>query len=96
MNAPEERSRPPDAARDEHLRPPADRAVARPRLLGLGHRTASATSTAWAASPSTPWANHPKLVPALQEQIAKLIHCSNYYEVPLQEQLAPSCARSRA
>ena len=31
---------------------------------------------------------HPKLVPALQEQIAKLIHCSNYYEVPLQEQLA--------
>jgi acetylornithine aminotransferase len=31
---------------------------------------------------------HPKLVPALQEQIGKLIHCSNYYEVPLQEQLA--------
>jgi acetylornithine aminotransferase len=31
---------------------------------------------------------HPKLVPALQEQIAKLIHSSNYYEVPLQEQLA--------
>jgi len=31
---------------------------------------------------------HPKLVPALQEQVAKLIHCSNYYEVPLQEQLA--------
>ena len=30
---------------------------------------------------------HPKLVPALQEQIGKLIHCSNYYEVPLQEQL---------
>ncbi len=32
--------------------------------------------------------NHPKLVPALQEQIAKLIHCSNYYHVPGQEQLA--------
>ncbi|HSI60957.1 MAG TPA: aspartate aminotransferase family protein [Ideonella sp.] len=32
--------------------------------------------------------NHPRLVPALQEQIAKLIHCSNYYENPLQEQLA--------
>ncbi|MBT9486677.1 MAG: aspartate aminotransferase family protein [Rubrivivax sp.] len=32
--------------------------------------------------------NHPRLVPALQEQIAKLIHSSNYYEVPLQEQLA--------
>jgi acetylornithine aminotransferase len=32
--------------------------------------------------------NHPRLVPALQDQISKLIHCSNYYEVPLQEQLA--------
>jgi acetylornithine aminotransferase len=31
---------------------------------------------------------HPKLVPALQDQIAKLIHTSNYYQVPLQEQLA--------
>lgn len=31
---------------------------------------------------------HPKLVPALQEQIGKLIHCSNYYQPPLQEQLA--------
>jgi acetylornithine aminotransferase len=31
---------------------------------------------------------HPKLVPALQEQVAKLIHCSNYYAAPLQEQLA--------
>jgi acetylornithine/N-succinyldiaminopimelate aminotransferase len=31
---------------------------------------------------------HPKLVPALQEQVAKLIHSSNYYQVPLQEQLA--------
>ena len=31
---------------------------------------------------------HPRLVPALQEQVATLIHCSNYYEVPLQEQLA--------
>jgi acetylornithine aminotransferase len=31
---------------------------------------------------------HPRLVPALQDQVAKLIHCSNYYEVPLQEQLA--------
>jgi acetylornithine/N-succinyldiaminopimelate aminotransferase len=32
--------------------------------------------------------NHPKLVPALQEQITKLIHSSNYYHVPLQEALA--------
>ncbi|MET0517924.1 MAG: aspartate aminotransferase family protein [Burkholderiaceae bacterium] len=31
---------------------------------------------------------HPKLVPALQEQVAKLIHTSNYYHVPLQERLA--------
>ncbi len=32
--------------------------------------------------------NHPKLVPALQDQIAKLIHTSNYYHVLGQEQLA--------
>ncbi len=32
--------------------------------------------------------NHPKLVPALQDQLTKLIHTSNYYHVPLQEQLA--------
>ncbi len=31
---------------------------------------------------------HPRLVPALQDQIGKLIHSSNYYHVPLQEQLA--------
>ena len=31
---------------------------------------------------------HPRLVPALQDQVAKLIHASNYYHVPLQEQLA--------
>ena len=36
---------------------------------------------------------HPKLVPALQEQIGKLIHSSNYYEVPLQEQLAKELCR---
>jgi len=32
--------------------------------------------------------NHPQLVPALQEQVAKLIHTSNYYHVPGQERLA--------
>ena len=32
--------------------------------------------------------NHPRLVPALQDQISKLIHSSNYYHVPLQETLA--------
>lgn len=31
---------------------------------------------------------HPKLVPALQDQVARMMHCSNYYEVPLQEALA--------
>ena len=32
--------------------------------------------------------NHPKLVPALQEQLTKLIHTSTYYHVPGQETLA--------
>ncbi|MEO8023489.1 aspartate aminotransferase family protein [Polaromonas sp.] len=32
--------------------------------------------------------NHPRLVPALQDQIAKIIHSSNYYHVPNQEVLA--------
>jgi acetylornithine/N-succinyldiaminopimelate aminotransferase len=32
--------------------------------------------------------NHPKLVPALQDQIGKIIHSSNYYHVPNQERLA--------
>ncbi|MEY2873809.1 MAG: hypothetical protein RLZZ373_1180, partial [Pseudomonadota bacterium] len=31
---------------------------------------------------------HPRFVAALQEQVATLIHCSNYYHVPGQEQLA--------
>ena len=31
---------------------------------------------------------HPKLVPALTDQIGKIIHSSNYYLVPLQEKLA--------
>ncbi|GHC69654.1 acetylornithine aminotransferase [Pseudorhodoferax aquiterrae] len=32
--------------------------------------------------------NHPKLVPALQDQLTKIIHSSNYYHVPGQEKLA--------
>jgi acetylornithine/N-succinyldiaminopimelate aminotransferase len=32
--------------------------------------------------------NHPKLVPALQDQVARIIHSSNYYHVPNQEKLA--------
>ncbi|PQA77359.1 aspartate aminotransferase family protein [Rhodoferax sp. TS-BS-61-7] len=32
--------------------------------------------------------NHPQLVPALQDQLTKLIHTSNYYHIPLQEELA--------
>jgi acetylornithine aminotransferase len=36
--------------------------------------------------------NHPKLVAALQDQVAKLMHTSNYYHVPGQEQLAAKLA----
>ncbi|MFZ3119301.1 MAG: aspartate aminotransferase family protein [Variovorax sp.] len=32
--------------------------------------------------------NHPELVPALQDQLAKIIHSCNYYHVPGQEKLA--------
>ena len=32
--------------------------------------------------------NHPQLVAALQHQVTQLIHTSNYYHVPLQEELA--------
>jgi acetylornithine aminotransferase len=32
--------------------------------------------------------NHPQLVAALQDQVTKLIHTSNYYHIPLQEELA--------
>jgi acetylornithine/N-succinyldiaminopimelate aminotransferase len=32
--------------------------------------------------------NHAKLVPALQDQLTKIIHSCNYYQVPLQEELA--------
>ena len=32
--------------------------------------------------------NHPQLVPALQDQLSKLIHTSNYYHIPNQEVLA--------
>jgi acetylornithine aminotransferase len=35
---------------------------------------------------------HPKLVPALNDQVGKLIHSSNYYLVPLQERLAAKLA----
>ena len=32
--------------------------------------------------------NHPVLVPALQEQLGRIIHSCNYYHIPLQEELA--------
>jgi len=35
---------------------------------------------------------HPKLVPALQEQVAKMIHCSNYFQIPNQEALGTKLA----
>ncbi len=31
---------------------------------------------------------HPRLVAALRDQVAKLIHCSNVYQIPLQDRLA--------
>ena len=40
--------------------------------------------------------NHPRLVPALQDQISKIIHSSNYYHVPLQETLAAKLAGTAA
>jgi acetylornithine/N-succinyldiaminopimelate aminotransferase len=36
--------------------------------------------------------NHPKLVPALQDQVAQIIHSCNYYHVPNQEKLAAKLA----
>jgi len=36
--------------------------------------------------------NHPDLVAALQDQVTRLIHTSNYYHVPLQEALAAKLA----
>ena len=36
--------------------------------------------------------NHPKLVPALQDQVGKIIHSCNYYHVPNQERLAATLA----
>ena len=35
---------------------------------------------------------HAKLVPALQDQVSKMIHCGNYYHVPDQERLATMLA----
>ena len=40
--------------------------------------------------------NHPELVPALQDQISKIIHSSNYYHVPLQETLAAKLVPKRS
>ena len=37
--------------------------------------------------------NHPKLVAALQDQVAKIIHSCNYYHVPNQEKLAAKLAQ---
>jgi acetylornithine aminotransferase len=36
---------------------------------------------------------HPKLVPALQDQVARLMHSCNYYQMPYQEQLATELCR---
>jgi acetylornithine/N-succinyldiaminopimelate aminotransferase len=39
---------------------------------------------------------HPKLVKALQQQVADMIHCCNYYHVPGQEELARLLVERRA
>ena len=39
--------------------------------------------------------NHPDLVAALQDQVSKLIHTSNYYHVPLQEALEAALKLAR-
>ncbi len=36
---------------------------------------------------------HPKLVPALHDQVSKMMHSCNYYGMPLQEQLAAELCR---
>jgi hypothetical protein len=69
--------------------PPADRDVARPRLPGLGHRGARVPGCPGRhrrqhAGPCPPEAWWPRC----SEQVGQLIHCSNYYQVPLQEELA--------
>ena len=66
----------------------AGRASARPRLPRLGHRGQAVPRRAGRHRRQHARPRHPRLVPALQDQIAKLIHSSNYYHVPLQEQLA--------
>lgn len=39
--------------------------------------------------------NHPRLVAALQDQVQKLIHCSNYFRIDLQEEVAAKiCEKS--
>ena len=38
---------------------------------------------------------HPKLTPALQEQVSQMIHCCNYYQVPLQRNW-PACWLERS
>ena len=37
--------------------------------------------------------SHPKLISALSDQIKKLIHTSNLYKIPLQEELAQNLAK---
>ncbi len=81
------------APHHEHLRPPADRAVARPGLLRVGRRTARPTWTRWAASPSTRWATTtPSWCRRCRTRSRKIIHSCNYYHVPSQEQLAAKLA----
>ncbi len=64
-------------ARDEDLRPPADGARRTAEAAGSGTPTASKYLDALGGiAVNTLGHAHPKLVPALQDQIAKLIHSS--------------------
>ena len=56
---------------------------------GCGTPTARNTWISWGVWRSTTWGTViPKVVAALQKQAAELIHCSNYYQIPQQIELA--------
>ena len=89
MNAPDKLPAVSRAPRDEDLRPPADGAVARPRLLGLGHRRQEVPRRARRhrrqhARPRAPEAGAGAAGPDRQADP----HAPTTTLVPLQEQLA--------
>ena len=88
MNAPEKPRPLARAARDEHLRP-LPIALSHGRGCWVWDTDGKKYLDGLGGIAVNTWGmRHPKLVPALRDQVAKLIHSSNYYLVPLQEQLA--------